>query len=44
MGISREIGWGQNDILLYEIAKKLEQLTKVVSNATTVTTTTTTSP
>lgn len=38
---SRQIGWGQNEILLNEILKKLRRITKVSGGAVTTTTTTT---
>ena len=47
MGIpSRQIGWGTEENLLWQISKQLEYLTKVLSNIsqTTTTTTTTTAP
>ena len=44
----REIGWGQQEILLYEISKQLDRLIKlmgvVARNVSTTTTTTTTTP
>jgi len=47
MGIpSKQIGWGTQENLLWQISKQLEYLTKVISNPppTTTTTTTTVAP
>lgn len=41
---SRQIGWGTEENLLWEISKQLEYLTKVTYNIGTTTTTTTTIP
>ncbi len=41
---SRQIGWGTEDNLLWQISKQLEQLTNVTAQACTTTTTTTTLP
>jgi hypothetical protein len=41
MGIpNRQIGWGQEEILLYEISKQLERLSCAICPSTTSTTTT----
>lgn len=37
--MNRETSWGQNEILLNEILKKIERLIKVSGNTTTTTTT-----
>jgi hypothetical protein len=39
---SRQIGWGTEENLLWQISKQLEYLTKVVYNSNIITTTTTT--
>jgi hypothetical protein len=41
---SRQIGWGTEDNLLWQISKQLEQLTNVTAKGCTTTTTTTTLP
>lgn len=41
---SRQIGWGTEDNLLWQISKQLEQLTNVTAQGCTTTTTTTTLP
>jgi len=41
---SRQIGWGTEENLLWEISKQLEQLTGVIGNLITTTTTTTAAP
>ena len=41
---SRQIGWGTEDNLLWQISKQLEQLTNVTAQACTTITTTTTLP
>lgn len=41
---SRQIGWGTEEILLWEISKQLEILTRVTYNIGTTTTTTTSVP
>lgn len=43
---SRQIGWGTEENLLWQISKQLEYLTKVLNNLgqTTTTTTTTVAP
>lgn len=38
---SRQIGWGTNTNLLWQISKQLEKLLRVASHSTTTTTTTT---
>lgn len=42
MARRREIGWSQEEILLHDILKQLEQLTKVIAQLVPTTTTTTT--
>lgn len=39
---SKQIGWGTEENLLWQISKQLEHLTKVVYNSNIITTTTTT--
>lgn len=41
---SRQIGWGTEENLLWEISKQLEILTRVTYNLGTTTTTTTAAP